>query len=133
MGFLTLGAFAGWFKRGDGTPESPIFGFITLPITVLGGCWLLYLAMKLKAVSLDGDYACISSYLRNELILLAEIELVKEWPWLVIVRFNHVTHFGRSIWFMPKLGDFFPEPVADELRAAIKAVRESPKRTTINH
>jgi hypothetical protein len=134
-GFLTLGAFAGWLKRADGTPESPIFGFITLPMLVLGGCWLLYLALKLKAVSLHGDHVCISSYFRKELILLAEIESVKEWPWLIIVRFNHDTHFGRSIWFMPKRGlmHFFPEPVADELRAAVAAVRQSPKRTAISH
>ena len=91
--------------------------------------------MKLKAVSLERDYARISSYFREELILLADIESVKDWPWLVIVRFNHVTHFGRSIWFMPKLGGFlfFPEPVDDELRAAVAAVRKSPKRTTISH
>jgi hypothetical protein len=133
MGFLTLGAFAGWFKRGDGTPESPIFGFITLPFGILGGSWLFYHAMKLKAVWLEGDYARISSYFREELILLADIESVKDWPWLVIVRFNHVTYFGRSIWFMPKLGDFFPEPVDDELRAAVAAVRQSQKKTTINH
>ena len=106
-GYLTLGAFAGWFIGADGTPESRIFGFITLPMTVLGGYWLLYHAMKLKAVWLEGDYARISSYFREQLILLADIESVKDWPWLVILRFNHVTHFGRSIWFMPKLGGFF--------------------------
>jgi hypothetical protein len=96
--------------------------------------WLLWYASRLKWVSVDENFVYASGVRKEIRIPLSEVESVDvsymQNPKRITLQLKSPTEFGRKIAFIPRQRLFESmrdgHPVADELRALLKAHGKSP-------
>jgi hypothetical protein len=83
-----------------------------------------FLLVRLKFVKLDGDYLHVAGLFKRGTIPLANIaEVTRYGGYLVEVRLQAPSEFGKSIWFVAKwrpFGALTPHPDIEDIRSAVK-------------
>jgi hypothetical protein len=89
--------------------------------------FIYYSSIRLKAVSVDGQYLYVSNYFKEEWIPLSHIDQVTENKWVgghpVTIHLSCASEFGDKIVFMPTVRflNIGPHPVVKELLALAKS------------
>jgi hypothetical protein len=120
-----FGAFILWFglargKHGELPPAALKYAFAI--IWVLGTTFILWIAIRLKRVRLDGTNLYVSKWFREITVPFIEIASVTESKWIkghpILIHFKNTSTCGRSVMFMPKLrlGFWSRHPIVAELR-----------------
>jgi hypothetical protein len=120
-----FGAFILWFglargKHGELPPAALKYAFAI--IWVLGTTFVLWIAIRLKRVRLDGTNLYVSKWFREITVPFIEIASVTEARWIkghpILIHFKNTSTCGRSVMFMPKLrlGFWSRHPIVAELR-----------------
>src|SRR5215207_347830 len=120
LGVGVIGAFLGNDPRAAAAPPS----FFLLAVWILGTAFLYWFCVRLKSVSIDGEFLYVPNYLKGIAIPLSNIYFVRENKWLnihpVTIHLRTPSKFGNKITFMPKTR-LFPlfdsHPVVKELKS----------------
>lgn len=130
FGFGTFMLFLAAMRGKNGEPPPPEIKWFFLLGLILGSAFIYWGCIRLKQVSMDEEALYISNYLKEDRILLRDIEDVRENRWInihpVTITFRRDTGFGRSIVFMPKARWFSiwgSHPVVGEIQSAIAMAR----------
>lgn len=93
---------------------------------IIGSLFILWLAVPLKEVSVEGDELLVSGLRRKVNLPISEVKDVSENAWIsgrpITVHFKNKTAFGKSVMFIPSgtvLNPFTPHPTLIELRRRI--------------
>jgi hypothetical protein len=131
IGGFGLGTFVVWFgevhtRHGEQAPEDMRLPFLFAWIA--GSTFILWIALRLKRVSVDSTNIYVSNYLKEISTPLTNISGVTENRWInihpVTIHLRKPTAFGREITFMPTIRFFAlwsSHPIVAELRRLGKA------------
>lgn len=129
FGSGTLTAFLGGFSGADADMK-----WVLLFAWVVGSAFIYWSCIRLKEVSVDGDYLYVSNYIKKARIPLSEIYDVTENVWLnihpVTIHLKSPSEFGDKIIFMPQVrffAFFGTHPVVAELKA-LAGAKNSPAK-----
>lgn len=100
---------------------------------VIGSLFLAWDCFRLKRVRLDGHVLCISNYVRDIRVPLADVIDVTENPFIsdhpISISFRTPTVFGQKIVFIPRGSSPWSwkrNPIAEELRTLVLMAGRSP-------
>jgi hypothetical protein len=118
-------------------PETKFLMWVFLLVGLVGAVALLRLASQVKFVSVDDRFLYVSSGAKEIQVPLAEVESIDEGGSssepgqisikYITLRLKTPSEFGEKVVFVPKMHWTFlstSHPVAEELRAMIKGIRE---------
>jgi hypothetical protein len=134
IGGFGIGTLLMWVVPAEHPEDVPVLEFTVA--WIVGSVLLIWLARRLKAVWLDGEWLWVSNLRRRVPISLHDVELVEEVRWLnihpIILYLRRKTELGDRIAFIPSsLGmPFASHPLVKELRrladeAAARSTSES--------
>jgi hypothetical protein len=119
------GAFILWFdlargKHGELPPVGMKYAFAT--IWVLGTTFILWIALRIKRVQMDGANLYVSKWFQEITIPLRAIVKVTEIKWIkghpVTIYFKEATACGDKVMFLPtlRLRFWYQHPIVAELK-----------------
>ena len=123
--FFGIGAIGAVFNAKINTDFSALY-FIFLWLA--GSAFIYWSCIRLKKVSVSGDFLYISNYFKEIQIPLSNIEKITENIWInihpVTIHLRHSSEFGKKIVFMPTLrffAFFSAHPIVSELENLVSS------------
>lgn len=122
FGIGVINSFIGKDMGSDMPPKT-----FFLIFWILGIAFLYWICIRLKTVSVDGNFLYVSNYIKEISIPLSDISDVTENRWINIhpvkIHLKTPSEFGETIIFMPKIrlfAFFSSHPVVNELKELVK-------------